>query len=141
MDRWPESWKYSDRDIPAGEALVVQMKPFVAHLVRSGLTRKTVKRHLGNLWATGGEIVRSINEDPEKRKSPPREMLLEAIELGEAPLCQDASEAEQRSIDSTARKLKKFMEGKPGPAAGGLSGRMTPNDERDFTIETEKLKS
>jgi len=117
MDRWPESWQCTGRDIPAGEALVVQIKPFVEYLQRSGLTRKTVKRHLDNLWAIGGEIVRSINEEPEKRKRPPREVLFEAIEIGEAPLCRDASEAEQRSLDATARKLKKFMEGKPAPAA------------------------
>jgi len=122
MDRWPESWQCTGRDIPAGEALVVQIKPFVEYLQRSGLTRKTVKRHLDNLWAMGGEIVRSMNQEPEKRKRPPREVLLEALEMGEAPLCRDASEAEQRSLDATARKLKKFMEGKQSGVYGTMGG-------------------
>ena len=110
MDRWPESWQSIPEDIPAGEALVVRMKPFVKHLRQIGLAEKTIKRHLDNLWAIGGEIVRSFDYEPEKRKRSPRELLWEAVESGDAPLVWGADEAEQELIDVTARKLKKFME-------------------------------
>ena len=110
MDRWPESWHGIPEDIPVGEALVVRMKPFVRHLRQIGLAEKTIKRHLDNLWVIGGEIVRSLNYEPEKRKRPPRELLWEAVELDEAPLVWGADEVEQNLIDVTARKLKKFME-------------------------------
>jgi hypothetical protein len=111
MDRWPQSWAGSAADIPVGEGLVAEIRPFIQHLADSGLSPKTVRRHLDNAWVIGGEIIRQIVWEPERRDDNPRQILLDAIDLGEAPLVQPFSEQEQRSLDATAKKLFRFLSG------------------------------
>jgi hypothetical protein len=38
------------------------------HLVRSEPSSKTIQKHVDNLWALGGEIVRDLNENPSLRR-------------------------------------------------------------------------
>jgi len=57
-----------EKDLPPGEELVARFRPFLEHLVVSGLSSKTVQRHVDNLWALGGEIIRDLNEDPSLRR-------------------------------------------------------------------------
>lgn len=109
MEPWPQSWKGSDADIPIGQGLVAELKPFIAHLVSLGLTSKTVRRHLDNCRVIGGEIIRDVAEQPKRRKTPPLQLLLNAVDCEEAPLVHDASEEEQRGFDATARKLLHFL--------------------------------
>lgn len=109
MEPWPCSWAGSDADIPVGEGLVAELKPFIVHLCSLGLAPSTVRKHLDNTWVIGGEIIREVVNDPSRRKMNPRMLLLEAIDLGEAPLVHPFSEKEQRSFDATARKILKFL--------------------------------
>lgn len=89
--------------------MLAELRPFITHLIEDGLSAKTVRRHLDNLWAIGGEVVRRFNFEPELRHESPRKLLLDAVDIGEAPLLPQATEAEQRSADATARKLLKFL--------------------------------
>jgi hypothetical protein len=50
-----------DKDLPPGEELVVCLRPFIEHLASSSLSTKTIRRHLGNLWLLGGEIIRDLS--------------------------------------------------------------------------------
>lgn len=109
MARWPQSWAGFEADLPFGTGLVAEMRPFVLHLEALALTPKTVRRHLNNLWAIGGEIIRRLHDQPELRDHSPRAVLLEAVELGEAPLLHHAGEDEQRALDATARRLLRFL--------------------------------
>ena len=109
MDEWPDSWAGSANDKPFGAGLVAEMRPFVVHLDTLGLTRRTVRHHLDNLWAIGGEIIRRLYDEPALRKKTPRTVLLDAIDLGEAPLVYGACEEKQRGFDATARKLLRFL--------------------------------
>jgi hypothetical protein len=78
---------------------------------------KTVKRHLDNLWLLGGELIRSINMDPEDREKTPMELLLDNIDEIGGPYCRHSdTEEEMRSYDATCRKLFKFLR------------KQTPND-------------
>ncbi len=113
MDSWPNSWAGSAADIPVGEALVAELRPFIRHLYDRNLSPKTIRRHLDNSWMIGGEIIRDVVHQPKRRHTHPRQLLLDAIDLGEAPLVWDASEKEQRSFDATARKLLRFLTSKP----------------------------
>ncbi|MBN2498045.1 MAG: hypothetical protein JXR96_25875 [Deltaproteobacteria bacterium] len=112
MEEWPESWAGTDEDIPMGRGLVAELRPFVAFMEKKGLAHKTLRNHVNNLWQIGGDLISSLNYDPELRKKSPRELLLDAIAVGEAPLSRHATENEQRSLDATARKLLRFMQGK-----------------------------
>lgn len=109
MASWPWSWAGSKDDIPVGEGLVAELRPFIADLCALDLTPKTIRRHLDNCWVIGGEIIREVIDNPRLLKSPPRKLLLNAIDFGEAPLVHTFSELEQRSLDATARRLLRFF--------------------------------
>src|SRR6202140_4279670 len=68
LDTWPRSWMGSEKDLPLGEALLACFRPFIAHLASSSLSRKTIQKHIDNLWLLGGEIIRDLNDDPRLRK-------------------------------------------------------------------------
>jgi len=109
MGRWPDSWAGSELDIPVGESLVAEMKPFIVHLCSLGLARSTIRDHLDHCWVIGGEIIRSVVMESRFRRRPPRILILDAIAFGAAPLVEGASDEEQRGFDATARKLLKFL--------------------------------
>lgn len=108
MRDWPDSWAGLPEDVPYGEQLVAEFEPFVTALASSTLAPATVRRHVDNLWALGGELVRRLNYDDELRDTPAANALDEEISMGEGPLVHDFTEAEQRSLDSTCRKLHAF---------------------------------
>jgi hypothetical protein len=109
MGHWPVSWAGVAADIPVGQQLVEALRPFILHLQKQNLSPKTVRHHLDNLWAIGGEIMRQVNNDPSFRKTCPHTLLLKAVECGEAPLVRHASEDQQKSCDATARRLLRFL--------------------------------
>lgn len=111
MNQWPDSWAGIADDKSFGAGLVAEFRPFVAYLQTLGLSRKTIRRHLDNLWVIGGEIIRQLNYEPALRKTTPRQLLLDTVVGGEAPLVDCASEADQRAFDATARRLLRFLAG------------------------------
>ena len=103
-----------EKDLPPGEKLVACFRPFLEHLVASGLSRKTIRKHIDNLWVLGGEIIRDLNEDPSQRKVPVERILFDLVDDEGGPLIHGgASEEEQRSLDSTCRKLRRFLSQQP----------------------------
>ncbi len=109
MEEWPASWAGLDEDKAPGKRLLAELRPFIMYLIEEALSAKTLRRHLDNLWAIGGEIVREFNDEPSLRRRSAQQLLLAAVEIGEAPLLRHATEAEQRSADATARKLLKYL--------------------------------
>lgn len=108
---WPERWKEFAEDVPYGERIIRIYKPFVDELL-SRLSLNTVKRHLDNLWLLGGELIREINMNPELRKQPPMDLLLENIDETGGPYCRHLdSEEQMRAYEATCRKLFKFLQG------------------------------
>jgi hypothetical protein len=108
MDDWPRSWMIDDEDETVGRELTALMRIFFTHLAQHGLSAKTLRRHLDNLWVIGGEIIRELQDSAALRRKDPPSLLLHFIGDGEAPLIADLDEAQQRSADSTARMLAKF---------------------------------
>lgn len=107
---WPASWCGEERDVIPGEQIVSVFTPFLLDLLAQGLTRKTRNLHRDNLWLLGGEIIRDINDTPKLRKRPAGELIREAIANDEGPLIHGGfSEQEQRSFDSTCKKLNRFL--------------------------------
>lgn len=103
-----------EKDLPPGEKLVACFQPFLEHLVASGLSRKTIRKHIDNLWVLGGEIIRDLNEDPSLRKIPVERVLFHLIDDEGGPLIHGCdSEEAQRSLDSTCRKLRRFVTQQP----------------------------
>jgi len=109
MNDWPASWAGERKDKPIGMALVDLMRPFVVYLQMRGFARNTIRRHVNNLWAIGGEIIRDLDNDSKLRTKPAERLLIDAIDQGDAPLLMHATEEEQRSVDATARKLFRYL--------------------------------
>lgn len=97
-----------EKDLPPGERLVACLRPFIEHLASSGLSPKTIRRHVDNLWLLGGEIIRELNYDPSLRRLPADRLLSRVIHEDGGPLLYSGCEEAQRSFDATCRKLHRF---------------------------------
>jgi len=107
---WPDSWKRSWDDIFLGEIIIHELIPFFRHLVNQGLAEKTIRKHFNNIWLLGGEIVDEIRVDYDLQKLPAREILLRFVDSEGGPLSRhNHDEEEQRSFDSSCKKLYKFL--------------------------------
>ena len=104
-----------EKDIPPGEKLVASFRPFLQALAASNLSPKTIQKHVDNLWALGGEIIRDMNETPCLRRKSIDEILDERIDAEGGPLVYalESEEPLQRSLDSTCRKLYLFLRQQP----------------------------
>ena len=114
LDGWPRSWMGWEKDLPPGEKLVACFRPFLEGLVASDLSPKTIQKHVDNLWALGGEIIRDLNENPSLRRKSIEQILADRIDDEGGPLLYGIdSEEHQRSFDSTCRKLHRFLSQSP----------------------------
>lgn len=105
MQRWPAAWEIDD-DREAGETLVAALTPFVHHLYETGVATTTLRRHINNLWALGGEVIRRRHDDEESGDMPP---LVEIVDEEGGPLLHCMDEAVQRPFDATCRALHRFL--------------------------------
>jgi hypothetical protein len=115
LNSWPRSWMGEEKDIPPGEKLVACFRPFLTALAASDLSPKTIQKHVDNLWALGGEIIRNLNETPSLRRKSINDILDDRIDDEGGPLvyAHESEELQQRSLDSTCRKLYLFLRQHP----------------------------
>jgi len=109
LEAWPRSWMGVEKDLIPGAALVICFRPFIEGLASSGLSPKTVRQHIDNLWTLGGEIIRDLHYDPSLRKRTAERLLRDAVHEYGGPAVHNGSEEQQRSVDSTCRKLHRFL--------------------------------
>jgi hypothetical protein len=100
-----------EKDLLPGEKLVACFRPFLEELVVSDLSPKTILKHVDNLWALGGEIIRYLHNDPSLRKKSMQQILRDRIDDEGGPLVYAvvSEEQQQRSFDSTCKKLHRFL--------------------------------
>jgi hypothetical protein len=101
--------------LPPGEELVGCFRPFLEDLVASDLSPKTIQKHADNLWALGGEIIRDLHETPSLRRKSMEQILDGRIDEEGGPLvyAMESEEGQQRSLDSTCKKLYRFRNRSP----------------------------
>ena len=104
-----------EKDLPPGQKLVACFRPFLEALAASDLSPKTIQKHVDNLWSLGGEIIRNLNETPSLRGQSIEKILADRIDDEGGPLVYalELEESLQRSLDSTCRKLHRFLGQKP----------------------------
>jgi hypothetical protein len=100
-----------EKDLPPGEQLLDLFRPFPESLAASDLTPKTIRKHVDNIWALGGEFIRDLHNDPSLRKKVVDRVLLQMIGYDGGPLLYHGEEDQQRSFDSTCRKFYRFLAG------------------------------
>jgi hypothetical protein len=115
LNSWPRSWMGEEKDIPPGEKLVACFRPFLDALAASELSPKTIQKHVDNLWALGGEIIRNLNETPSLRRKSIDAILDDRIDDEGGPLVYalESEELQQRSLDSTCKKFYLFRHQHP----------------------------
>lgn len=99
-----------EKDIPPGEAILACFQPFLEYLIALGLSRKTVRKHIDNLWILGGELIRGLNETPSLRKRSIADLLFDAVADGGLLSHYLDSDEKLRSFQSTCRKLRRFLQ-------------------------------
>ena len=104
-----------EKDILPGETLVACFRPFMEALAASDLSPKIIQKHVDNLWALGGEIIRDLNETPSLRRKNIEAILDHRIDDEGGPLVYalESEEPQQRSLHSTCRKLHRFLRQQP----------------------------
>jgi hypothetical protein len=93
--------------------MVAYFRPFLEHLIQRNLSRKTIRRHVDNLWILGGEIIRDLNQTPSLRKVPVEALVFDVLREGGPLLYHCDSEEQLRSFESTCRKFLRFLEQQP----------------------------
>ena len=90
-------------------------RPFLDALAASDLSPKTIQKHVDNLWALGGEIIRNLNENPSLRRKSIERILNDRIDDEGGPLVYalESEELQQHSLHSTCRKLYFFLRQQP----------------------------
>jgi hypothetical protein len=115
-DDWPQDWHIADGDEAFSRKLVPIFESYLEALQQKGVAKSTFNRHLNSCHALGGYIVDQVYNyewdhfDPEATG---REILLHYLDGYEGPLVFQDNESWQREVDTTARKLYKFLNGKP----------------------------
>jgi hypothetical protein len=110
LDEWPDSWMIDQPDRAVGKAIVSVLIPFIEHLINQGLTKRTIKRHVDNLWALGGEIISDINWNESSSKQSAQVLVINAIDEEGGPLLRNPIDPnDQKPFDSTCRNLYKFL--------------------------------
>jgi hypothetical protein len=113
LEEWPRSWMGWEKDLPPGKKMVAYFRPFLQHLVHLNLTRRTIRKHVDNLWILGGEIIRDLNQTPSLRKVPVEDLVFDVLQEGGPLLYHADSEEQQRSFESTCRKFRRFLQQQP----------------------------
>jgi hypothetical protein len=82
LAEWPRSWMGLPKDLVPGEKMVAYFRPFLEHLIHLGLSKKTIRKHVDNLWVLGGEMIRDPHETPSLRKVPIETLVFQVIQDG-----------------------------------------------------------
>jgi len=109
---WIDDWLMGTD--PTREALLARafVDIFRRFWMAEGLgerSRSTRRRHSGGLHALGGYLV-SRGLEPEHTERTAHELLWEAVELDEGPLIFWDNEAWQDELDTTCRRLRRYLE-------------------------------
>ena len=113
LEEWPQRWMGFPADLPPGRQIVACYRPFLDHLSERGLSDKTIRKHVNNLWVLGGEIIRLLNDTPSLRKKPVDALVFDAVaDGGLLPYGCDSDE-ELCSFESTCRLFQRFLEQQP----------------------------
>lgn len=113
-EEWIEEWIVGlnltyEREV--GSALLGVFSGFWETAELGQKSETTQRRYSGSLHALGGHLVAqassAISGEDETRSL--HELLWEAVELGEGPLIFPDHEQWQRELDTTCRKLRRYL--------------------------------
>jgi len=108
LDKWPESWMGTEKDLEYGKKLLPFMEKFIHYLMAQGLSRKTLNEYIDCVWLLGGRIIKEVIIYREYKKDPAKK-LLETVEGGGC-LPEGHEVMSKTELESFARTCGKFEE-------------------------------
>jgi hypothetical protein len=87
--------------------LVECFAPFLLQLAATGVSTKTVQKHIDRLL--GDEIIRDLQETPKLRKKPVNELSDTLLENDGPLIYHCESEEQERTFESTCRKRRRYL--------------------------------
>jgi hypothetical protein len=113
LDRWPQRWAgFPALDVPVGERLVAEFRPFLLALIQENRTKKTVKKYADYLSVLGGELIRRVQTDEKARRLAARTLILKYVDETGGPLWRHARDPQEHEVyDAVCRRLHRFMIG------------------------------
>ncbi len=109
---WEKDWHVADGDDDLSRRLIPVFKSYLAALQKKGVAKSTLNRHAGSCHALGGYIVDRVFNyqwDSYEETESGEEILLHYLDGCDGPLIHQDNESWQREIDTTCRKLYKFL--------------------------------
>jgi len=79
----------------SGRATGELLPAFSGTSVSADLSPKTIQKHVDNIWALGGEIIRDLNENPSLRRKNIERILVDALDGEGGPLLYGVASEEQ----------------------------------------------
>jgi hypothetical protein len=128
-----------EKDLPPGEKLVACFRPFLDGLVASDLSPKTIQKHVDNLWALGGEIIRDLHENPSLRRKSIEQILGDRIDEDGARWSTPWNRRRTNSVPSTPH-ARSFTASSVNRVAERSNSPTNSADEAR-TERTENLKN
>jgi len=114
IGNWPNSWEREEKDLEIGERILNQVfVPFFEFLIEQQFAKKTIQKHMNNIWLLGGELIDRVVMDEELRDTNALDLVLEFIDGEGGPeSTHNETEEEIRSFDSSCKKLYKYLKSK-----------------------------
>lgn len=110
-EEWTKDWRAGvdpAREGKLGRDLLTVFRQFWENENLSTASKSTRNRYSASLHALGGYlVVRGIELDHGLKSA--QELLIEAIDLDEGPLIHSDNEAWQAELDTTCRRLYRYM--------------------------------
>lgn len=127
MGQWPNTWQVDEPDLPYGQGLLAELKPFVTHLIRvEQLSGSSIRRHLANLFLLGGELISHIDIFEQDRRLAPAKLLDQSISQDAGPLCRHVVDYQQVQYDATCRKLHAYRHSRKAKPRSTAASRLQP---------------
>ncbi len=109
---WEKDWHIEDGDEELSRKLTSLFEAYLTALQKKGVSKSTLNRHANSCHALGGYIVEQLfgyqcnrYDSAESGK----ELLLRYLDGKDGPLVFPSEESWQRQLDTTCRKLYKFL--------------------------------
>ena len=115
-DNWAADWNIVDGDDDLSRRLCSVFEAYLKSLQNKGCAKSTLNRHSSSCHALGGYIVdRVFNHQMDSYDSTEsgEDILLRYLDGREGPLIFQDNESWQREVDTTCRKLYKFINENP----------------------------
>ena len=113
-DNWADDWHVMDGDEVLSDKLTPVFEAYLTALQKKGVAKSTLNRHKNGCHALGGYIVDQVFNyqwDRYEKFEQGEDILLRYLDGCDGPLIHQDNETWQREIDTTCRKLYKFVKG------------------------------